>query len=51
MIAKDVIDETYIQGNEKPKAKRKLIYKKSIRPKVIFPKTKEILMNNHPLNK
>ena len=52
MIAKDVIDESYIQENEKSKPKRKLIYKKSSpRPRVIFPKNKEMLMNNHPLNK
>ena len=51
MIAKDVIDESYLEENEKSKPKRKLIYKKSSRPKVIFPKSKEILMNNHPLNK
>ena len=28
-----------------------LYIKKSVRPKVIFPITKETLMNNHPLNK
>ena len=51
MIAKDVIDEAYIEENEKPKSKRKLTYKKSPRGKVVFPKIKEGLMNNHPLNK
>jgi hypothetical protein len=51
MIPKDVINENYLQENEKLKPKRKLIYKKSSRPRVIFPRTKEILMNNHPLNK
>jgi hypothetical protein len=51
MIAKDVIDDNYIQENEKAKPKRKLIHKKSVRPKVIFPRAKETLMNNHPLNK
>ena len=51
MIAKDVIDDSYLWENEKSKPKRKFIYKKTVRPKVIFPKTKEMLMNNHPLNK
>ena len=51
LIAKDVIDENYLQENEKSKSKRKLIYKKSYRPKVVFPRSKEILINNHPINK
>jgi hypothetical protein len=51
MIAKDIIDENYLQENEKPKSKRKLVYKKSYISKVVFPKTKEILTNNHPINK
>jgi len=51
MIAKDVINETYLQENEKSKSKRKLIFKKSSQPKIIFPNNKERLMGNHPLNK
>ena len=50
MIAK-IYDENYLQENEKSKPKRKLIYKKSYRPKVVFPRSKEILINNHPINK
>jgi hypothetical protein len=53
MIAKDVINDSYLQDNDKSKPKRKLIYKKLARHKIIFPfhKSKEILINNHPLNK
>jgi len=51
MIAKDIIDESYIEENEKAKPKRKLRYKKTVRTKLIFPRSKETLMNNHPLNK
>jgi hypothetical protein len=51
LIAKDIVDENYLEKNEKSKPKRKLIYKRSYRPKVVFPRSKEILMNNHPINK
>jgi hypothetical protein len=51
MIPKDVINESYLQENEKSKPKRKLVFRKSSRPKVIFPRTKEILTDNHPLKK
>ena len=50
-IPKDIVDETYLRENEKPKYKRKVILKKTSRPKVIFIRNKGTLIHNHPLNK